>query len=296
MPSMYAHYSCGKKVLDILPREIQELINSHKSLYLTGLQGPDVLFYYKPLKKNRVSTYGNEMHDRPAAGFFRAAAQRLCEAESSQAAAMQSYLLGFVCHFALDSICHGYVEKKIAASGVSHIQIEAEFDRFLLQKDGHDPLRYRTADSLRAGSARSAAENARVISRCFGDISPAEIRKAIKSMISYSNFLLCPDTPKGNAKRKAIYAALKATGKYDSLRHMIPSKDGEPACADSNLRLQKLMDQKAVPLAARLIESCLAFLQGGGSLDPWFDRTFGPDDGWPNIRICTLEEEKIYEI
>ena len=135
MPSMYAHYSCGKKVLDILPREIQELINSHKSLYLTGLQGPDVLFYYKPLKKNRVSTYGNEMHDRPGADFFRAAAQRLFEAESSQAAAMQAYLLGFVCHFALDSICHGYVEKKIAASGVSHIQIEAEFDRFLLQQE-----------------------------------------------------------------------------------------------------------------------------------------------------------------
>ena len=197
MPSVYAHYSFGSKVLDILPRETQKLINRHKNLYQIGLQGPDILFYYKPFGKNQINGYGGDMHDRPAADFFRAAAQRLFEAESSQAAAMQAYLLGFVCHFALDSICHGYVEKKIAASGVSHIQIEAEFDRFLLQQDGHDPLRYRTADSLRAGSARSAAENARVISRCFGDISPAEIRKAIKSMISYSNFLLCPDSPAG---------------------------------------------------------------------------------------------------
>ncbi len=291
MPSVYAHYSFGSKVLDILPRETQKLINRHKNLYQIGLQGPDILFYYKPFGKNQINGYGGDMHDRPAADFFRAAAQRLFEAESSQAAAMQAYLLGFVCHFALDSICHGYVEKKISDGSVTHTQVEAEFDNYLMIRDGLDPLRFGSA-----GYIQTSKENSRVISRCFGVISPAQIRKALKSMVLYNRLLLCPDSPAGHIKRKAIYAALKATGKYDSLRHMIPSKDGEPACADSNLRLQKLMDQKAVPLAARLIESCLAFLQDGGSLDPWFDRTFGPDDGWPNIRICTLEEEKIYEI
>lgn len=45
---------------------------------------------------------------------------------------MLSYLLGVVCHFTLDAACHGYVEKKIQKSGASHIQIEMEFDRYLM--------------------------------------------------------------------------------------------------------------------------------------------------------------------
>ena len=303
MPSAYAHYSFGNKVADALPAKTKELIDQHKVLYLTGLQGPDVLFYYKPLGKNKISGYGENLHDLPAAGFFRAAAQRLRVLKADdrivagkqngpdEAAAMQAYLLGFICHFALDSVCHGYVEKKIEESGVSHIQIEAEFDRYLLLQDGRDPLSYRTADSLRAGSRRDAETNARVISRCFGDISPAAIHAAVKSMIFYGIFLLCPDSPAGNAKRRAIYAALKAAGKYDSLRPMILSKAADPACADSNLRLRKLMDARAFPLAQRLVENYLAFLQGEAALDPQFDKTFGPDENWRDIRICSLEEE-----
>ena len=74
MPSVYAHYSFGSKVLDILPRETQKLINRHKNLYLIGLQGPDILFYYKPFGKNQINGYGGDMHDRPGSEFFRSSA------------------------------------------------------------------------------------------------------------------------------------------------------------------------------------------------------------------------------
>ena len=40
------------------------------------------------------------------------------------------YYYGFICHFALDATCRGYIEKRIHESGVSHGEIEVEFDRF----------------------------------------------------------------------------------------------------------------------------------------------------------------------
>ena len=43
-----------------------------------------------------------------------------------------AYYYGFICHFALDATCHGYIEKRIHESGVSHGEIEVEFDRFLM--------------------------------------------------------------------------------------------------------------------------------------------------------------------
>lgn len=51
-----------------------------------------------------------------------------------------AYLYGFICHFALDHSCHGYIEEKIQKSGVTHAEIEVEFDRMLLEKHGHNPI------------------------------------------------------------------------------------------------------------------------------------------------------------
>ena len=118
MPSMYAHYHFGGKVFKALPKSARDIINKNRELYLIGLQGPDILFYYKPLGKNRVNGYGYGMHDRPAEEFFRGAAERYENCGKDEA--MLSYLLGFICHFALDSACHGYIEKKIETDGVCH--------------------------------------------------------------------------------------------------------------------------------------------------------------------------------
>lgn len=40
-----------------------------------------------------------------------------------------AYLMGFVCHFILDSECHPYVEEYIEKSGVQHLEIEEEFEK-----------------------------------------------------------------------------------------------------------------------------------------------------------------------
>ena len=52
MPSTYAHYRFGQEVLKELPNDIKKIIIENKELYDIGLHGPDLLFYYLPLKNN----------------------------------------------------------------------------------------------------------------------------------------------------------------------------------------------------------------------------------------------------
>ncbi len=73
-----------------------------------------------------------------------------------------AYLYGFLCHFALDRACHGYIAEQIARSGVAHTEIEVEFDRSLLVQAGLDPIRTSLTGHLHA-SARSAAVMAELL-------------------------------------------------------------------------------------------------------------------------------------
>ncbi len=282
---MYAHYSFGGKVFRVLPKSVRDMVKRNKEIYLIGLQGPDILFYYKPLSKNPISSYGHAMHEKPASEFFTSAGRNYLE--NGREEAVLVYLLGFICHFTLDSTCHGYIEKKIETDGVCHTEIEVEFDRYLMTEDGFDPLTYRTSSSI-----MPSEENARIIGSCFDGITPAQVYKALKSMVFYSNALVAP----GKIKRTALYAGLKAAGKFDPLHHMIISREAAPECADSCMRLSKLMDKRATDLAARLIANYLEYLKSEDELDPWFDKTFGPGEGWQDIKICTAEEEEAYEV
>ena len=170
MPSTYAHYRFGKEVFAALPEGTAEIVREARGLYDIGLHGPDLLFYYKPLGSNAVNRIGFGMHAEPAEKFFVPAAQIVRNGGAAQAA----YAYGFICHFALDSACHSYIENKIRLSHVTHTEIESEFDRSLLLEEGKDPL----SASLTAHIAASE-ENARVVAPFFG-VSEKQTYKALR--------------------------------------------------------------------------------------------------------------------
>ena len=116
MPTTYTHDIFGKEVYKRLPSEIKEAIRESKSMYLIGLHGPDILFYYQPLMKNRVSGLGHQVHQREAAEFF---CQAVVKYQEEPTAQMLSYLLGFGCHYILDSACHPYVRRFEKETGAS---------------------------------------------------------------------------------------------------------------------------------------------------------------------------------
>ena len=140
MPSTYAHRRFGADVLVQLPRELREKITPYRPLYDMGLHGPDLMFYYRALQSNPVNRLGNAMHEQPGRVFFTRARGVVNTARNQNAAL--AYALGFVCHFALDSTCHPYVERYTRESGVSHCEIETEFDNQLMREDGLDPMHF----------------------------------------------------------------------------------------------------------------------------------------------------------
>ena len=129
MPSTYAHYRMGQEVIKQVSVPAHDIIMKHKQLYDIGLHGPDILFYYHPLVTNPVNAIGYGLHERSGKYFFGKAAE-IIETASDKEAAL-AYIYGFICHFALDSTCHGYIDEKIAQSGVSHMP-NGEFSNICL--------------------------------------------------------------------------------------------------------------------------------------------------------------------
>lgn len=281
MPSTYAHYVFGEMVYENISEDTRQFLKQYKDLYRIGLHGPDILFYYRALRANSVNSVGFNMHDKPAADFFENAVGMIQNQEGQLA-----YLLGFICHFALDSTCHGYIENKIHVSDISHTEIEVEFDRYLMVKNGLNPVTQKLTEHI-----RPSMENASVIAPFFPGISAGEVRKALSSMIWYNNLLVAP----GEWKRRLIYGVLHLTGNYKEMHGLIVNRTANPKCEDSSLRLEKLMD-KALSLALELIENYKHVLNKTEELDSRFDKTFGPGGDWRSIPVCSLKEELKYEV
>ena len=62
MPAIYAHRRLGEETVKGLDPRLQTLINTYSEAFILGTQGPDILFYYKPLKHNDTRRHGTAIH------------------------------------------------------------------------------------------------------------------------------------------------------------------------------------------------------------------------------------------
>lgn len=260
MPTTYAHYRFGRDVLEALPENQRSIILRHRDLFDFGVHGPDLLFYYRPLGKNDVNRLGYQSHERTGRDFFAQAMAAAREAKDREAAL--SYLYGVLCHFTLDRESHPYVGQK-EKTGVSHSAIEASFDRYLMEKDGLDPVTHRVTRHLIPSEA-----SAQVIARFYPPLDGETVRKAEKSMVLVLNLLVA----KG-VKRSILLGAMKLAGKAH-LGDMFVPLQPNPACTDSDEKLYECYEG-ALELAKTLFVELEAALAGQGDLGPGFDHTFG---------------------
>lgn len=274
MPTTYAHYRFGRDVYKHLPKEAQTIIRCHGGLYNIGLHGPDLLFYYKIYKKNPVSSAGFAMHDQPGYEFFRQAAQVMKkrygkrspkEGFSFLTASRYAYLFGFLCHFALDSNCHPYVESMVRETGITHSEIEAELDRDLMIRDGLNPMVCRPTSHLRPKVFYGS-----IISRFFPGISPGQIVASIRSMRFCCNLL----APSGQKLRFVALRLLKGTPLPVTVRDMIIKERPNPACAPITRELERRY-LLAIQDASQLIMNFMEHVEQGTPLDKRLDHTFG---------------------
>ena len=255
----YMENRVDRKLLD----QLREKLEAHRELYDIGLHGPDLLFYYHAEKSTPVAALGNAMHDEPGRMFFDRA-RRVVHEEADREAAL-AYALGFLCHFALDSTCHPRVEQDVRDSGVSHCEIETEFDNMLLRRDGKDPLHFLTASHI-----HPSMERAKVIAPFYQGITILQAYDAMKGMVAVHKLLLASSP----AKRWVVLTGMKAVGRYEGLHGLVANPQPNPACAESCEQLDALY-QKALPLAERLILEYRDTLQTGAPLDQAYQHTFG---------------------
>lgn len=137
MPTTYTHDLFGKEVYRQLPKEMKEVIRKNGNLYRIGLHGPDLLFYH--LFNGKVNRAGVAMHGRKGRAFFEEGMAKVREEKDE---ALLAYLLGFGCHYLLDSSCHPYVYRKVEEGVISHTNLEKEYDRYLMEQNGIDPNHY----------------------------------------------------------------------------------------------------------------------------------------------------------
>ncbi len=132
MPNYFAHLIFGGKVLQALPQPLAQQIREERAAFHLGCLGPDPLFFYRPALPNPYRREGVRMHAENAAPTF----QRMAKAMRAGVPQVGSYAAGFLCHLALDSACHGYINARAAMGPIEHIPMEAELDRQLMERRG----------------------------------------------------------------------------------------------------------------------------------------------------------------
>ena len=279
MPAFYAHYRFGARAIKELKPNIQKIIEDHRELFDIGTQGPDIFFYYHPLKKNEVAAYGGKLHDQKVNEFFKRCRREYAKYPDEKEA-MIAYLLGFLAHYTLDMLGHPYIAKKMEVSKVSHYVIESEFDRHLLATDRND----------KGATSKIVASdyNAMIIQRFYPEFSKKIVQDSIKGIKRYNEILLALD-PK---KAFILVNIAKRTGIKDLADHIITSKKNL-ACLDSDLRLDKLSD-KGIKLYKDMALELIAYINGQSDLNEMFDHTF--DDRDDDIKVFDIEGEKRYEV
>lgn len=262
MPTTYTHYRLGCEVKKKVSGYEKEIIDKYPELFFIGLHGPDILFYYMPLMKHYVNRLGYRLHEEAGADFFTKAAEVIRNHKDKEQ--HLAYIYGFICHFALDVTCHGYIDKKIAESGISHGEIEAEMDRELLVRDGKDPIRQTLTDHIHVSMA-----NAVIIKDFFEGITGEQVKKSLDGMLFCHRVLRAPS----RIKRLILALGMKAAGVYHSVYGMIINYKKNPECEDSTRKLLALY-KETKPLALRLIQEYRPYMEGDMPLDSIYQYNF----------------------
>jgi hypothetical protein len=249
MPAFTAHHYFGQEVAKRLPAGIAALIARHAPAFDLGLQGPDLLFYYKPYRTNDVLVRGELLHRVQADETIGRAARAVRKSGEGRALC---YPLGFACHFVLDSGLHGDIAQT-APELPEHFRLETEMDRqIILTHYSQRPEAFKRHRLVRL-SARDCGWP-RLI---YPDTNEKQLKKCVRGMAFYLGLLRAH----GLKKRllMAAESALRQPGFFSGMivgdkneRYYAPAQelcrrleDLVPAGADAVMHVYECVAEKA---------------------------------------------------
>ena len=261
MPSAYAHYRFGVQLLKRMPPDICRTAQRFRQLYDAGLHGPDIFFYYNPLMKNNIGKLGSKLHHQSGQEFFTRVCKRF-RLEPSEAG--YAYLYGLLTHYCLDSVCHPFVNATASEGKIGHVELETEFDRYLLTLDGKiPPSTYDISRHMKLTRGECVA-----VSRFYPSVSPSVIQRSVGHMALATRCLAMPKGLPRNAMEKAVR---KFGGKY---AQFLMTDEPNPVCSPLNRKLEALYNE-ALERYPRLCDQLTAHLTHNVPLGMDFAPEFG---------------------
>ena len=256
IPALYAHLRFGEEVAKTLPPSFRALIEKYPEAFSLGTQGPDILFYHHPMKKNDIRARGTYLHTFSGNEFFLGQAEKLLASGGETVeellennGAYAAYICGFLCHFTLDVACHPYIDGH-STEAVTHGKIESEFDKEILRQDGKTIRGYNTATPiLDRNGTREAVSKAL-------DVPEENIAVAIKTMRKINRLFSYPC----EAFHALAHFVLKIAKMERKFGDMFLHKKDDPLCVEPNRVLVEYWNS-AISKASALIQEFFQTLE-----------------------------------
>lgn len=257
MPGFATHYLWGELIKDSLSNELITLINRNIDFYNIGLQGPDILFFYKPIKSNIVTKLGNDIHKT---GLI----NTLNRYKGVKDEKLLSYILGYTVHFLIDTkihpivnrYCHNFNEHILFESGLDYYTIEkytnVKSNKYKKHKLVNDSIDYE--------------KNIKVF---YDELEIGQVNKSIYDMKFYFRFLYSPFY----IKQKFISLFCKLLRLQSDFSYLVTTN----MITDDNYNviIDILSNDQSVILDSKiLLENCYDYLNGKGQIDDIFDQPF----------------------
>lgn len=261
MPSIYAHYRFGTALLPSLPADVRKTIQRFRGLYEMGLHGPDIFYYYTPVIPLGGEYLGIKFHEQTGREFF----TRVCRTlRLDRSEGALSYLYGLLTHYCLDSCCHQVIRSLAENENLQHMELETEFERYLLELDGKVPA---YAQDLSPHITLTEGECATVL-RFYPPATASAVSKSVKNMAFYTRLLAAPD----GMGRTMLERGIRAMPR--EIQGMLMSKTPNAACA---IHCDKLMEaytaaEKAFPVYLEQLREHMTYSAPFGEE---FDKQFG---------------------
>ena len=193
MPYNFTHALVGLTALKQSNEAVRALTAAHRGEFLIGTMGPDPYFgdeMPKPLFSPDRVDLAQKLHETDARDLFLA---MLPLAKTS--AAMSAYLLGFICHFLLDTNAHPYIEARFPGSLHTPAEIQIDLmmtDRVALPDVPEQPRSFYHTGHLAALDALHAA----LAKALFGADSTGAFARSFRKWIGVNTISYDPQNRK----------------------------------------------------------------------------------------------------
>ena len=258
MPSNYAHYRFSRLAEERLPEAMRKSVQRFHRLYEVGHHGPDLFFNYNIFFHTAVGSLGSSLHRQTGTVFFTRVCKRVRQ-DPSEAAL--SYLWGLLGHYCLDSVCHPLVHAETDGGDLGHVEVETEFDRYLMELDGHTPAHTQDFSAhmkLRKGECMTAAV-------FFPPCKWGHLYQASHNMALHTCLL-------ANAPHELARKVLSAAGE-DIAQQLMPLEENS-RCAHLDQPLLELFNE-ALERYPRMLLALQDHLEKGTPLGEDFAPDFG---------------------